>query len=93
MAKKLSSSKKHHARVFIIIIFSILYVSIVGTLTDSLMKYLFNFGVSDSSINFGIIFMLYVCWVTNVRWGWVENFIEGKKKYPHMSIWFERVYG
>ena len=91
--KKPYPIQKHHARVFIMFVFSIIFVSIVGELTSLLMEYLFHYSVSDTSLSFGVAFMLYICWVTNVRWGWTENLIAGKKKYPQMLVWFEKVTG
>lgn len=83
--KPLSMQDKHAKRVLLMYFFFIITVTAM-----SILLYFVN---KDSSELFWmmLVMFLYISWLTNVRFGFIENLIEGEKRHNLCKIWFEKV--
>jgi len=95
MGKKLTPIQKHSARVFIMSFFMIFFWFFVTLILNVILRFFLNLPIkiTEGESSIGLFLAMYFMWKTNIRFGWTENFIEGKKKYPHLSAWFEKVTG
>ena len=81
----------HYSRVVCMFVFLLFFVAIVEVLFGVILQWLFNYNINGDTLFVGVIFSMLFCWASNVRFGWLENLIIGKREYPLFMIWFERV--
>ena len=93
--KRLSPIERHSARISILFIFLLLLWGVCTIVIFSIFN-LLNFPdwmTEGSSSMIGFVFMFYFCIKVNCRFGFIENMIEGRKKYKHFDFWFAEVNG
>lgn len=94
--KKSSPIARHSARVIIMSMSMLLFCAFISILLGLISQYIIKLPSSMTG-NPGFTTALFVAtvmmWQLNIRFGWVENILEEKKKYPQLSAWFESVSG